>query len=175
LYTALVGEHDGQLVRSRTALPAGEKLFYGTPNASPGAEIVVHDPRFWSRVAFASDIGIGESYMAGEWSSPDLPQLIRSFIETRDTIDLDGQNLFRGPARVYNWLRHSLRRNTRAGSERNIHAHYDLGNDFYRLFLDETMAYSSGIFPDDSATLEQAQLHKYEVICNKLDLQRGEV
>jgi cyclopropane-fatty-acyl-phospholipid synthase len=161
----------GQL---RVTLPDGEKVFFGKPAPGQGAEIVIHDPRFFSRVAFASDIGIGESYMAGEWSSPDLPQLIRAFIESRETINLDAQSLLRGPARLYNWARHSLRRNTRAGSEKNIHAHYDLGNDFYRLFLDETMAYSCGIFPDESCTLEQAQLNKYEMICNKLDLKPGE-
>jgi len=168
---SLTGWREGRLL---VHLPGGDRRYFGSDGAddmeTEQAEIQIHDPRFFRRVALGTDIGIGESYMAGEWSSPDLPHLISAFIRNREHLSLDMQGLVGLPGKLANWLLHRLQRNTERGSERNIHAHYDLGNAFYELFLDPTMAYSSGVFPEQGSSLEAAQLHKYEMVCDKLEL-----
>jgi cyclopropane-fatty-acyl-phospholipid synthase len=165
--SALDNWQDGQLM---VQLPDGRCLTYGDRNGER-AEIHVHDLNAYRRVVLGADIGIGEAYMAGEWSSPDLPGLISAFIRNREHIGLDMQGAFFGlPGRIFNRALHLLRRNTESGSQKNIHAHYDLGNEFYELFLDETMAYSSAIYPSGDCSLEEAQRHKYETICRKLEL-----
>ena len=163
---ALTPWREGQLV---VVMPDGNRHTFGPVGGAP-AEINIHDSNFFRRAARNADIGIGESYMAGEWSSPNLTALISAFIRNRVHLNLDLQGAIGWPGRVFNWLLHALQRNTQEGSERNIHAHYDLGNDFYELFLDPTMAYSSGIYPSPSATLEEAQHHKYDMVCRKLEL-----
>jgi len=164
--SSLEGWSQGQLL---VHLPDGGRRYFGS-DESEQAEVHVHDRRFFRRAALGADIGIGESYMQGDWSSPDLPHLISAFIKNRDHLKLDADGILRWPNRGLNWLLHRLQRNTETGSERNIHAHYDLGNAFYELFLDPTMAYSSGLFPRDGASLEEAQRHKYETVCRKLEL-----
>jgi len=163
---SLAGWEHGQLV---VHLPDGSHQFFGD-DPTDRAEIHIRDLGFYRRVVFGADIGIGESYMAGEWTSPDLPQLIIAFMRNRDQLSLDTQGLIAWPVRTINWFLHRLERNTEEGSERNIHAHYDLGNKFYELFLDPTMAYSSGVFPADGASLEAAQQLKYDMVCEKLEL-----
>jgi len=107
--------------------------------------------------------------MDGYWQTHDLTAVIRILALNQRTV----QDLQRGFAR---WIRpalslfHALRSNTRAGSRRNIAAHYDLGNEFFSLFLDPTLTYSSGIFESDDATMEQASIAKYARVCDKLDL-----
>ena len=164
--SAVTNWQEGQLV---VVLPDGRRQSFGPPDGKR-AEIHIHDANFYRRLVLSGDIGIGESYMAGEWSSPDLPALICAFIHNRAHLALEVQGVFAIPLRIFNWALHLLSRNTERGSERNIHAHYDLGNEFYQLFLDESMAYSSAIFPKEDASLEEAQRHKYDTICSKLQL-----
>ena len=143
--------------------------------APGGAEAVVRiqDLSAYADIATGGTIGAAEAYMQGKWASSDLTALVRILVANRSVMNgIDG-----GLARLaVPFLRfsHWLRRNTRTQSRRNISAHYDLGNEFYRLFLDATMSYSSGIYPRPDATLEEAAVHKLDVICRKLDLQRGD-
>jgi cyclopropane-fatty-acyl-phospholipid synthase len=150
-------------------LPDGrEKTFGGGPGARVTLE--VHDSRFFGRLLIEPDVGVGESYVAGEWSSPNLPDLIAAYIRNAPLLRLDSARWLGAPLRAIEQVRQRLRRNTRSGSERNIHAHYDLGNEFFRLFLDESLAYSCAVFPTAESSLEEAQLHKFRMICDKLRL-----
>jgi cyclopropane-fatty-acyl-phospholipid synthase len=133
----------------------------------------VSDPAFYRMAAAQGSVGAGESYMDGHWSCDDLVALIRILVINRDLLDaMEG-----GLARFGGWaLRvwHALQRNTRSGSRRNIAAHYDLGNDLFKLFLCENMMYSSAVFADPNESLELASTRKLDRICRKLDLQPGE-
>lgn len=158
----------------RLELVCGSRTYTGG-NAATGisATIVVHDERFFSRVLWREEIGMGESYVDGDWSSPDLVAVARFAI--RNLAELNRRNRF--TSLLSRWrtrLLHALRANTLRGSRRNIRHHYDLSTEFFRLFLDRTMAYSCGYFlrPEDS--LEQAQENKYELICRKLHLGPGD-
>ena len=135
--------------------------------------IEVLDPGFYRAAAAQGSVGVGEAYMDGLWRCDDLVALVRLLVINRDRLD----DMETGLARFGGWLLrgwHALRRNTRAGSRRNIAAHYDLGNDLFELFLDKSMMYSSAIFADESESLETAQWRKLERICRKLDLQPGD-
>ncbi len=133
------------------------------------ATIHVHHPRFFTITVFGGSIGFAEAYMAGLFSTSHLTNVIRLVILNRQVMEnMDaGWSLLSDP--VYR-LYHYLRRNTLKGSKDNIVAHYDLGNDFYKLFLDETLTYSCGIFEHENSTLEAASLTKYDRICKKLQL-----
>lgn len=129
----------------------------------------VHDARFYSDIAFGGSVGTGEAYTQGYWSVDDLTALVRILLHNRDVLD----GMETGVARAAAPLRKALHwtaRNTRRGSRRNISAHYDLGNEFFQLFLDPTLMYSSAIFDRPGMTLEAASIAKLERICRKLDL-----
>jgi len=150
---------------------AGQTLRFG--HGAPELRMQVRRPAFWPQLAFGGSVGAGESYMAGDWNCDDLTGLIRLLLANRAVAD----GMDRGLARLSAPLRgllHLFRRNTRAGSRRNIAAHYDLGNDFYRLWLDETLMYSCAIFERPDMTLAEASTAKLERICQKLDLQPGD-
>lgn len=133
------------------------------------AVLAVHDERFFLRALLAGDVGIGEAYMDGEWSTPDLIAVVRLAVRNLD--QLDSRNRFLTSFRRFSdVLKHRRNRNTEAGSQRNIAYHYDLGNDFYSLFLDRSLAYSCAYYENPEDTLEQAQIGKYDRICRKLDL-----
>lgn len=138
----------------------------------PGALRVtldVHDPRFYSEIAFGGSIGAGEAYMHGYWSSDDLVLLVRLLLQNRDVLD----GMESGLARLMSPLQklfHWINRNTREGARRNIAAHYDLGNNFFALWLDETMMYSSALFAEPGMSLHQAQLARLDHICQRLQL-----
>jgi cyclopropane-fatty-acyl-phospholipid synthase len=133
----------------------------------------VHDPRLYGDVAFGGSVGAGEAYMRGYWTTAQLVDVVRLFVLNMDALDgLEG-----GFARLANPLRralHALRRNSRAGSRRNIAAHYDLGNEFFRLFLDDTMMYSAATFEHPLQSLHDAQVARLDRMCRKLDLQPGD-
>lgn len=134
------------------------------------ASIQIHNPSFFREAAAGGTLSVAESYLRGDWDCGDLTALFRIFIRNMDAAD----RLDRGIARLAGMgqrLYHWWRANSRAGSRRNIGAHYDLGNDFFRLWLDETLAYSSGVFLTSQATLQQASLEKFDRVCRKLDLQ----
>jgi len=120
-------------------------------------------------VAFGGSSGSGEAYMNGSWHCSDLVGLVRIFLRNRAVLDsMDyGLTRFRAPLEK---LMHRLNRNTRKGSRKNIHAHYDIGNELFRLFLDETMMYSSAYYATDEMDLAQAAVAKLDLVCRKLAL-----
>ena len=126
-------------------LPDRSRQTFGDRTSGMGAEIQIHDRKAFVRLLLGGEIGAGEAYMDDLWSSPDLASLLRLAAMNRDALALRG-GWFRVPARLRTTLAHRMRRNTPRQSRRNIAAHYDLGNDFYQLFLDETMTYSSAVF-----------------------------
>ena len=133
------------------------------------AVVAVHDERFFRRAIFGGDVGVGEAYMDGDWSTPDLVSLVRFGIRNLDRLDA-GSRLFGLLTRTVDFVSHLRRGNTEVGSKKNIAYHYDLGNDFYRLFLDQSLAYSCAYYESPEDSLEMAQRRKFEVICRKLQL-----
>lgn len=147
--------------------------------ASPSAErseldgkvhtVRVHDTAFFAAAAFGGGIGLAEAYLDGHWTCDDLAGLIETM-----TVNIHAARGLEGPvSRMLSPLSlaaYWLQKNTRRGSRRNILAHYDLGNDFFALFLDPTMTYSSGVFERGAKTLEQAQIEKMDLACRKLEL-----
>ncbi|HTA17211.1 MAG TPA: cyclopropane-fatty-acyl-phospholipid synthase family protein, partial [bacterium] len=143
----------------------------------PSAEMIVGNWTFFRRLLLSGDIGLGESYQEGEWNSPDLRSVIRVFGANLDLAD--DRNLALSLAgRALNRLGHLLRRNTRSGSRRNIAAHYDLSNDLYAKFLDETWMYSSAVFQDhgdyDQEPMAEAQRRKARRLLEPLRLKPGQ-
>ncbi|AWH17724.1 SAM-dependent methyltransferase [Stenotrophomonas sp. ZAC14D2_NAIMI4_7] len=137
------------------------------------ATVTIEDPSFYRKVAAQGSVGAGESYIDGDWRCDDLVALVQLLVRNRDLLD----GMERGPARVGGWLLRGwnrLRRNSRAGSRRNIAAHYDLGNDFFSLFLSPDLMYSSALFANDQETLETASRRKLDRICQQLQLQPGD-
>lgn len=135
--------------------------------------IDVDHPGFYRAVAANGSVGAGESYMDGHWRCDDPVALVRLLVRNRDLLDGMETGLARfGGIAMRAW--HSLRRNTRTGSRRNIAAHYDLGNDFFRLFLSADLMYSSGIWAGDRDSLDDASTRKLDRICRKLDLKPGD-
>jgi cyclopropane-fatty-acyl-phospholipid synthase len=131
--------------------------------------IHVHDARFYGDIAFGGSVGAGEAWMLGYWSCDNLTALIRLMVLNQDVMDsLEGGMAWL--AKPVLKLLHRMNRNTEDGSRRNIAAHYDLGNDMFKLFLDPTMMYSSAIFDTPQMSLEQASISKLDRICRKLDL-----
>ena len=140
--------------------------------AGGGLAVSLHvaDPVFYRALAANGSVGAGDAYMDGLWTCDDLVALVRLLVRNRDHLDA----METGMARLGGWAMralHAFKRNTRSGSQRNIAAHYDLGNDLFKLFLDENLMYSSAIFADPGESLESAQRRKLERICRKLDLQ----
>lgn len=150
----------------------GGQLEFGEAAASrPDLRIrmEVLDPAFYRAVATNGSVGAGEAYVDGLWRCDDLAGLSQLLVRNRDVLDDLESGLARlGGMAMRAW--HALRRNTRSGSRRNIAAHYDLGNDFFGLFLSSELMYSSAIWTDESDTLEIASTRKLERICRKLDL-----
>jgi cyclopropane-fatty-acyl-phospholipid synthase len=155
-------------------LPDGETCRFGAP-AEDGlrAAAVVTDERFFRELAFGGSLGAAEAYLCGYWTCDSLVDLLRIFGRNLD--GLGGGD--RGPARWATWaasLTHRLARNTRLGSRRNIAAHYDLSNEFFQLFLDPTLFYSSALFESDDQSLEAASIAKADRLCRQLQLQPGD-
>jgi len=149
-------------------MPGGRRLAFRGAKKGPAAELIVKDYKAIGRVMSAADIGFAEGYMAGEWDTPDLPALLTAFTYNLDRI---GRIMAGNPLiKAYNFLIHLTRRNDREGSRRNIHAHYDLGNQFYELWLDRTMTYSSARFERPDQPLEEAQREKYAALARSIDL-----
>ncbi|MCX5743116.1 MAG: cyclopropane-fatty-acyl-phospholipid synthase, partial [Proteobacteria bacterium] len=160
--------------RLDVVIPTGERIELGGGGA-PEATATVHDDRLFLRMLLRGEMGFGEGFVAGDWSADDLVGVIRVFLRatvanataTTPVIDHALTGLGRLPAL---W-RHRRSANTRGGSAQNIHAHYDLGNAFYQLFLDdETLAYSCGIQLTPEATLADAQRAKFDALCDALEL-----
>ncbi len=163
----LAALHDGRLVVEDGA----DRIAFGEDieDAELRATVRVHDRRFYADLALGGSVGAAESYVAGGWSADDLTTVMRLMVRNRDVMEAMESGLARatGPVRR---LLHYFNRNTRAGSRRNIAAHYDLGNDFFELVLDRSMMYSCAIFERPDATLDEAATAKLERICRKLEL-----
>ena len=146
------------------------KVFGSTSEGSaPHAEVHVHDTDLYRRILTGGSIAAGETFIEGMWSSPDLTEVTRAFSANMAMLEAmsDKQNWL---ARLALKLSHWARRNTSTRSRENISAHYDLGNDFFSLFLDPSMMYSSAVFPSASADLASASQHKLKLICEDLEL-----
>ncbi len=137
------------------------------------AEISVHHSQFYSRILFGGSIGAAEAYMERLWSADDLTAVMRILALNQKAFADMEKGLARLTAPFYKFY-HYVRKNTKAGSRKNILAHYDLGNDFYALFLDQTMTYSCGIFEREDSTLKEASEAKYDRICRKLQFAAGD-
>jgi len=149
----------------------GETLSFGEVKGKSDiiAHLSVHHTSFYRQALFGGSIGAGEAYMLKAWGSPDLVQVIRLMalnMEVLQQLDSQWSSLFNFASQVV----HRLRPNTINKARKNIAAHYDLGNDFFALFLDKTMLYSAAIYPHANATLEEASLNKMAHICKRLQL-----
>lgn len=148
----------------------GNRAYQLGDSTSPVATTIhVNRTSFFSRASLGGSIGAGESYVDGDWTCSNLPNLIRIFVRNRSVLEnMDNRlgNILLPVQKVM----HGLRSNTVEGSRKNIRDHYDIGNDFFQLFLDETMMYSSALFQGEKRTLKEASLAKIKMICDKLEL-----
>src|SRR5450830_310260 len=153
--------------------PHGTTLTFGDLHQPPSAQMHIKDWRACARMLRAGDIGFAESYAAGWIDTPDLSALLRLCLRNQAELE---RMMFGGKlAELWHRLRHWMRSNTRAGSRKNIHAHYDIGNDFYGLWLDPSWTYSSALFGDDrEQSLASAQAGKYQRIIDQLGLRVGD-
>ncbi len=142
---------------------------FGDRGAAIRVRVIIHNSRFYSRTLLGGSIGNAESYVDGDWDSEQLADLVRLFVLNRDVLQGidDGIGSLLQPIQKYF---HGLHRNTVEGARENIRSHYDIGNDFFKLFLDESMMYSSGIFPRKDASLYEASLNKVATVVAKLQL-----
>ncbi len=159
-------------------LPDGQILKYGHGQGGVTANIHVSDNRFFKKCVLFGDVGFGESYIECDWHTDNLFNVIAWMIvnfENHPTLmDTKSRSAPVNFLKALNNLVSLFRQNTVAGSRKNISAHYDLGNDFYQLFLDPTMTYSSAYFKDVKQTLQDAQIQKYEEICRKIRLKQSD-
>ncbi|MEO5798997.1 MAG: cyclopropane-fatty-acyl-phospholipid synthase family protein [Gemmatimonadales bacterium] len=157
----------------RLTLADGPERWSVGSDAELSASIEVHDQRFYRAIALGGHLGAAEGYGLGWWSSPDLTQVVRLMARNREAVE----GLERGVARLLTPMRRValwLSRNTRDGSRKNITAHYDLGNEFFAAFLDDTLTYSAGVFEHPAASMRDASIAKYDRLCRKLALQPGD-
>lgn len=150
-------------------LPSGLAFRVQGTEPGPDALLIIHDFRFIGRVMAAGDIGFGEGFIAKEWDSPDLSAVLQAFTLNWDRLArlVNGNPL----VGVFNFLSHLLNRNSKKGSQRNIYAHYDLGNAFYSRWLDPSMTYSSARFDRPDQPLSEAQHNKYATLARSMNLQ----
>jgi len=170
LLKSLEGIRDGHL---ELHLPGGGVRSFGDPGSDLHAVARICDESAFRRFAFGGDIAFGETYAEGLWTSPDLPAVTRLAARNMAAFDAGG----RLTATLDRWLergRHLLRRNSVEGSRENIRFHYDLGTDFYSLFLDPTLTYSCALFDRPGSTLADAQVAKFDRIARKLELSPGD-
>ncbi len=154
--------------------PSGRSMTIGTPDAAPAAHLDIRSWKVIARALQRGGNGFAESYVRGEIDTPDLTALVQFFARNKAALVAAGGSLF--TSRRLDRLAHLLRKNTVSGSRRNISAHYDLGNEFYTAWLDESMTYSAALFEPADATLAQAQAAKYGRILEALQLpDRAEV
>ena len=150
-----------------------DELYFGktTDDFPHPVHITVSDNSFYIDVAFGGSSGSGEAYMKGSWKCSDLLSLIRIFLRNRHVLDAMDYRLTRLKGPLHK-LGHMLNKNTKEGSKKNICAHYDIGNDLFKLFLDPTMMYSSAYFKHEDMSLSQASIAKLDLICQKLQLDK---
>ncbi len=169
---SLVFNRLSQLERGRlkVILPTGESLLFG--ESGDETTLRVHNSAFFSRLVGSADVGAGESYMFGEWSTPDLVSLTRLFLDNEHIFA--PHPLIGSVKRFADRILHATRRNTIRRAKCNIAAHYDLSNELYALFLDQSMTYSSAHFASTEETLERAQENKYRMLAEKARVKPGD-
>lgn len=153
--------------------PLGESVI-GSPSEDLRAEIYIKNMNFFTSVVERGSVGAAESYMVGEWQADDLTNVVRILVRNRDLLDeMEGGVAAISGVLMKCW--HFMNRNTHSGSRKNIAAHYDLGNELFKLFLDsDHMMYSSALYESDIETLEQAQANKLFRLCEQLQLEEDE-
>ena len=149
-------------------LPCGTSLRYGQPNATKRAVLRVHNDRMARRFLTGGRLGFCESYLDGDWSSPDIACFFALILRNTHAMreSLNGKSWIR----ILSNLKHMLQPNTKRGSKKNIYRHYDISNDFYAAWLDPSMTYSSALFQSEDENLESAQHNKYAEMVRRLDL-----
>jgi cyclopropane-fatty-acyl-phospholipid synthase len=152
------------------SVPDGRRFRFGGTTQGPAAEMVMHDFAFTRRMFSSGDIGIAESFLRGEWTTPDLTTFLLLFCANHQLIS--SMLADKPVVRYWQLFKHWLNRNTKSGSKKNIHAHYDLGNAFYTKWLDPTMTYSSALFTDGK-DLIQGQTNKYAALARETQIQSG--
>ena len=159
-------------------LPDGTQKIVGTPGAQISAHVRIVNESFFKRCVLFGDIGFGEAFVDGDWDTDDVTKVISWFIlNVENSPAMSGSRVKKLAINLLGWqnrIGHLLRPNSLVTSRRNISEHYDLGNDFYRLFLDPTMTYSSALFTSPTQTLQEAQTAKYDRLCRQLKLKPGE-
>ena len=153
-------------------LDDGRTFRVDAPDAGPVVQINVHDDGVFARLIREGQLGFCDAYLDGQWSTPDLQAFM-------DFLHADNDDMFYGfngqwLVQMYEKMRFWMQRNTKAQAKKNISAHYDLGNDFYGLWLDETMTYSSGIYTSGQESLEAAQTAKYKSMVDEMGAQPGD-
>jgi cyclopropane-fatty-acyl-phospholipid synthase len=160
LHTGTITIKDGDEVR----------VFGSNENSPLKGELEIVDQSTYVDILTGGSIGASEAYMTGDWITPDLTTLVKVMVRNMDILDAMEGGITEWVSKPFLKLYHHANRNSAKGSRRNIAAHYDLGNDFFELFLDPTMMYSSGIFPTENASMEEASLNKLKTICDTLQL-----
>jgi len=151
------------------SIQEGAKKFSFGKKGNLSAHIIVHDPRFYGALAFGGSIGVSEAFMQKFWSVNDLTKLIRIMAINQNAMD-QLESLFNVFLKPILKCLHYLNQNSVKGSRINISKHYDLGNDFFSLFLDSTMMYSSAVFKNSQDSLHKGSIHKLEMVCQGLEL-----
>lgn len=158
----------------RLELPDAAALDIGTQGADISAVISIRRPEFFQKVLLFGDVGFGESYVDGDWDTPDIERVISwAILNIENSPAMSGskaKSTVLNLLKIGNRIKHVLRPNSKEIARQNISEHYDLGNDFYQLWLDPTMTYSSGIFTSAGQSLEESQFEKYDALCRKLKL-----
>lgn len=165
LLRTLEGLEEGRL----TITEGGARWSFGKEDSDLSAVVDVKDERSYGDIALGGTVGAAEGYMRGDWTTNDLTALTRILVRNYSVMD----RMEKGTARLLQpllQLLHGLRRNSERGSRKNIAAHYDLGNEFFERFLDPTMMYSSAVYPNPDAGLDEAAVHKLDLVCRKLAL-----
>lgn len=171
---ALDSMEHGQLILTESFAEDKDSFYFsGTKNRELKASLVVHQPSFYTELLFHESIGAGESYMRGDWDSDDLTQVIELMAINLSSFDKIA-NYLSWISKPYHRVTHWLNRNTMTNSKRNILAHYDLGNEMYATFLDDSMLYSSALYEDSQQSLPDAQINKMERLCQQLALKKSD-
>jgi cyclopropane-fatty-acyl-phospholipid synthase len=162
----------------RLGFPDGTTKLIGQPGAQISAQVRIHNSRFFKRCVLHGDVGFGEAYVDGDWDTDDIMQVISWFIlNVENSPAMSGSRAKQWLINMLGWqnrIGHLLRPNSVDISRRNISEHYDLGNEFYKLFLDPTLTYSSALFTSQEQSLQDAQTAKYDRLCRQLKLRPGD-
>lgn len=175
-YEALVLKFLSNMKKGRAAItmPDGEVITLGNGGTDISADITITDKRFFEKCVLYGDVGFGESYTDGYWHTNNITNVIKWFLlNVDDAPSISGSKVQAGALnllRFFNRLQHLKRKNDVKRAKENIAEHYDLNNDFFKLFLDPTMTYSSAYFKEEGMSLQEAQMAKYESLCHSLKL-----